>query len=197
MTILCRECEEKDCDNPPTKQFGHCNRPCYITPKPLFLISEEEIGELLDVTEDICYAEGWVTLEQVALARKRIDIINRIKSHQYLQPSERCKSCIFGNPKATQTMHVPSVSRNKEGDLTLTFNHDALTQHDAAISHAATLAENKRLLDLVEAFANTSSRLVDLNGECGDESSDVIEADELKSLIEYSRKRDIIGDEQR
>jgi hypothetical protein len=55
------------------------------------------------------------------------------------------------------------------------------------IARAATLKENTRLLDTIEGFANTSSQLIDLNGETGDESSDMVDSDELKHLIKSLR----------
>jgi hypothetical protein len=65
--------------------------------------------------------------------------------------------------------------------------NELVIEAKAEAARTATLAENKRVLDLIEVFANTSSQIVDINGECGDESSDVVEADELKSLIESLR----------
>lgn len=43
---------------------------------------------------------------------------------------------------------APSVSRNKEGDLTLTYDYGSLLEHDAAIARTATLALIPRLQEL-------------------------------------------------
>jgi hypothetical protein len=58
-------------------------------------------------------------------------------------------------------------------------------QNEAA--RAATLKENMRVLDAIEAFANATSRLIDLNGETGDESEDMVDTEELKHLIKSLR----------
>jgi hypothetical protein len=75
-----------------------------------------------------------------------------IRSRPHTPASTRCNSCIFGNTEARQTLHVPSVSRNKEGDLTLTFNHDGLVQHDAAIAHATTLAAQNDIPGFIDTI---------------------------------------------
>jgi hypothetical protein len=55
--------------------------------------------------------------------------------------------------------------------------------HDTAVAAGV----RKEVLDIIDVFAHSSSRLVDLDGECGDESSDMVDADELKVLIESLR----------
>lgn len=46
-----------------------------------YLITLEEIGELIDITEDSMIAE--YKDRMVELARRRIDLINKIKSRKY------------------------------------------------------------------------------------------------------------------
>lgn len=43
-----------------------------------FPITSEEIGEIIDITEEMCIEE-WGSPRLIILARKRIDLINRIK----------------------------------------------------------------------------------------------------------------------
>jgi len=47
-----------------------------------YIITEEELGGIIDITEDMCIQEGWVK-EVVPLAQKRMSIINRVCSHPY------------------------------------------------------------------------------------------------------------------
>jgi len=46
-----------------------------------YLITLEEIGEIIDITEDSMIAE--YKDRMVELARRRIDLINKIKSRKY------------------------------------------------------------------------------------------------------------------
>ena len=57
-----------------------------------YLITLEEIGELIDITEDTMI-EGYKK-PGVELARKRIDLINKIKSRKYLVKYEEEK-CVL------------------------------------------------------------------------------------------------------
>ena len=47
-----------------------------------YIITEEELGGIIDITEDMCIQEGWVK-EVVPLAQERMSIINRVRSHPY------------------------------------------------------------------------------------------------------------------
>ena len=53
-----------------------------------YIITEEELGGIIDITEDMCIQEGWVK-EVVPLAQKRMSIINKVRSRPY--QSERDK----------------------------------------------------------------------------------------------------------
>ncbi|MCJ7697329.1 MAG: hypothetical protein MUO73_03255 [Thermoplasmata archaeon] len=48
----------------------------------MFLISEEEIGEIIKLTEDMCNTPGWVE-KVLPYAKKRMDLINIIRSRSF------------------------------------------------------------------------------------------------------------------
>lgn len=48
----------------------------------MFLISEDEIGTIIDMTEEICNTPGWVN-EILPLVKKRMELINQIRSRPY------------------------------------------------------------------------------------------------------------------
>ena len=54
--------------------------------KQYYLITSEEIGELIDITEDSMIEEYKDRI--VEIARKRIDLINKIKSRSYIVHEE-------------------------------------------------------------------------------------------------------------
>jgi hypothetical protein len=109
----------------------------------MFFISEEEIGELLDVTEDICNSEGWVTPEQIALAKKRIDIVNRIKSRPHTPAPDLKIMTIMGVP-------IIPAEFIEEGNRLSEELDKALKAHDAVTARTATLATLDALGDDLE-----------------------------------------------
>jgi len=57
----------------------------------MILFSEEELGEIIDITEEMCNQEGWVK-EVLPLAQKRMDIINKARlREQSIRQDEREK----------------------------------------------------------------------------------------------------------
>ena len=52
-----------------------------------YIITEEELGGIIDITEDMCIQEGWVK-EVVPLAQKRMSIINKVRSRPYQSERE-------------------------------------------------------------------------------------------------------------
>ena len=53
----------------------------------MFQITQEEIGEIIDITEEMCNLEGW-TEEALPLAQKRMAIIEKARSRPSPSPSE-------------------------------------------------------------------------------------------------------------
>ena len=53
----------------------------------MFQITQEEIGEIIDITEEMCNLEGW-TEEALPLAQKRMAIIEKARSRP--APSPDC-----------------------------------------------------------------------------------------------------------
>ena len=48
--------------------------------EPMFVISEDEMKNIIDLTEEMCETPGWVINVQ-PIASRRMDIINKIRSH--------------------------------------------------------------------------------------------------------------------
>ena len=51
----------------------------------MFQITQEEIGEIIDITEEMCNLEGW-TEEALPLAQKRMVIIEKARSRPAPSP---------------------------------------------------------------------------------------------------------------
>lgn len=69
--------------------------------------------------------------------------ITMIMCNSFLFDIKQHDAALRAQWEQEHTKHVPSVSRNKEGDLTLTYNYAALTEHDNAIR----AEERERVLD--------------------------------------------------
>jgi len=54
----------------------------------MFQITQEEIGEIIDITEEMCNLEGW-TEEALPLAQKRMAIIEKARSRPAPSPDPR------------------------------------------------------------------------------------------------------------
>ena len=61
----------------------------------MILISEEELGEVIDITEEMCNQKGWVK-EVLPLAQKRMDVINKARSRPYNPQSGQCPHWLIG-----------------------------------------------------------------------------------------------------
>jgi hypothetical protein len=46
-------------------------------------ITEKELGQIIDITEDMCNADGWVD-ECLPFAKKRMDLINIICNRKHI-----------------------------------------------------------------------------------------------------------------
>jgi|WetSurMetagenome_2_1015567.scaffolds.fasta_scaffold419509_3 hypothetical protein len=58
-----------------------------------YLITLEEIGEIIDITEDSMIAE--YKDRMVELARRRIELINKIKERKYNEPKYKEEECVL------------------------------------------------------------------------------------------------------
>jgi len=57
----------------------------------MFQITQEEIGEIIDITEEMCNLEGW-TEEALPLAQKRMAIIEKARSRPAPSPEPKFNS---------------------------------------------------------------------------------------------------------
>ena len=75
----------------------------------MFQITQEEIGEIIDITEEMCNLEGW-TEEALPLAQKRMAIIEKARSRPHTpapaadQKAPICENCGLDNTTCRMDM---------------------------------------------------------------------------------------------
>ena len=113
--------------------------------EPMFVISEDEMKNIIDLTEEMCETPGWVINVQ-PIASRRMDIINKIRSHPLSSALEESYKNGFNDGQAE------GMPLELSTDDAIPFS-DWLSIHDTTIRK---LEREKMLDDLCNLFRWTN-----------------------------------------
>jgi hypothetical protein len=145
-------------------------------------LTEEELGEIIELTEKMCTRNGWVN-EIAPPAKKRMEIINRARTRPHPAPAFKrcCDSCI--NVPCKVLNRVPCLAQEKqenaceENGCTDIENCDEICQHSRIFSplqmqeskiEAARKAREDVLNKLTVAVADMGFPMIDKTNEFDD-----------------------------